>query len=249
MRPGIPPAPVPRVSLALRQLRTGFGPSTEPPRAVRELRRCVPPLLLERIDRRGLVDLGETCVSVLAGGFHGATTYASIHPSRAVFSILCRFAADLTRAVEQEGGEICELHHDGVIAIFGTGASQAHMEQHAVAAAWEIAEAARRTPLETNRGAENSGLSTALGVATGDAYVGGIHAGGRIYWSVVGDASNRAARLRDVARRNGVPVAVDLRSHETSCHRMETDRQLHWRPMTTGLDGNPEAFLLSRSKR
>lgn len=249
MNPFHPPSTVPRISLALRQLRTGFGPSTEPPRAVRELRRFVPPQLLERIDRGGRIDVGETCVSILVGGFHGTTTYAAEHRSSAVFSVLCQFTSELTRAVEQYGGEICELHHDGVIAVFGAGASRApQMERRAVDAAREIAEAARKVPIAVDRSDRGAHLSIGLGVATGDANVGGIRAGGRLYWSAVGDASNRAVRLRELACRNGVAVAIDPRTYAAASLGTEADRQPSWIP-TTDAEGNPEAFLLSWRER
>lgn len=252
MNPPHPPSTVPRISQALRQLRTGFGPATEPPRAVRELRRFVAPQLLERIDRGGRIDVGETCVSILVGGFHGTTTYAAAHRSSAVFSVLCQFASELTRAVEQYGGEICELHHDGVIAVFGAGGSRTHMERRAVDAAGEIAEAARKVPIAVDGSDRGSHLSIGLGIATGDAYVGGIRAGGRLYWSAVGYASNRAVRLRELACRNGVAIAVDPRTHEAACLSVppdrEPDRRPRWIP-TADADGNPEAFLLSWRER
>lgn len=252
MNPANPPSSVPRISLALRQLRAGFGPSIEPPRAVRELRRFVPPQLLERIDRGGRIDVGETRVSILVGGFHGTTSYAAANRSSAVFSVLCRFASALTTAIEQHGGEICELHHDGVIAVFGAGPSPTRMERRAVDAAREIAEAARKVPIAVDGSAAAAHLSIGLGVATGDAYVGGIRAGGRLYWSAVGDASNRAARLRERARRNGAALAVDSQTYEAAYEAArlsaDTERQSSWIP-TADADGIPEAFLLSWRER
>ncbi len=248
MKPASPPSAVPRISLAIRQLRTGFGASTEPPRAVRELRRFVPPHLVERIERGGRIDVGETRVSVLVGGFHGTTTYATSNPSIAVFSVLCGFADELTRAVAQHRGEICELHHDGVIAVFGAGSSRMQMERRAIDAAREIAEAARKVPIVVDGSRGVAHLSIGLGVATGDAYVGGIRAGGRLYWGVVGDASNRAARLRELACRHGVAVAADPRTREAACLGSDVDREPKWTP-TADAEGNPEAFLLSWRER
>lgn len=248
MNAAVPPSSVPRISLALRQLRTGIGPPGEPPRAVRELRRFVPPQLVERIERGGRIDVGEAVVSVLVGGFHGTTTYAASHRASAVFSVLCRFADELTHAVEHHGGEICELHHNGVIAVFGAEASRTPMERRAVEAAREIAEAARKVPIAVEEGRGDLHFSIGLGVATGDAYVGGIRAGGRLYWSAVGDATNRAVHLRELACRTGVALAVDPRTHEAARPLPAPDRVRRWARIADA-DGNPEAFLLPWSGR
>lgn len=73
-------SPPPRLSVALRELRKGFGKGAGPPRATRELRRFVPWPLADRIERGERIDLGELEVAVLVADLRGCTDAAGAPP-------------------------------------------------------------------------------------------------------------------------------------------------------------------------
>jgi len=195
----------PRLSVALRDLRRGFGAGVGPSRTVRELRRFVPSSLVERIDRGERLDLGEIRVAVLSGELRGFSSYAVQQRPREAFAALNRCGEELAQAVRECGGELCEFGGEGLVAVFGHTGAGPGLARSALAAAQWICRTAER---DVAVGLERH-LGAAFGIATGMAYVGGIRAGDRIFWSVVGDAAKRASRLRRRARELGVAVALD----------------------------------------
>jgi adenylate cyclase len=52
-------------------------------------------------------------------------------------------------------------------------------------------------------------LAVGVGVATGSAYVGNVRGHDREIWSVIGNATNLAARLQALTRELGARIAVD----------------------------------------
>jgi len=182
------------------------------------------------------------CVSILVGDLRGCTFEAS-HPSRReVFARLCHFADQLTSAVQQRGGEICELHDHGVVAVFGGRTRLPEMERSAVEAARAICDAARSLP-RAGPSAGATGVSMGVAVATGEATVGGVRAGGRIYWSAVGCASDRALRLHELARRHGAALAVDSRTYQAARLAERDPARAAWIAEPGG-SGSPDAYWL-----
>jgi len=198
-------AATPRLSVALREIRRGFGAGVGPSRAVREMRRFVPDPLRERIARGESVDLGELRVAVLAGELRGYTSYAAHHRPREAFALLSRFGEELDAGVRELGGELCEYSGEGLLAVFAVSGAVCVPEQAAFAAALRICTLVAEHAERMNEPC----LSAALGIATGEAYLGGIRTGERIYWSAVGETTKRASRLRALARERGMAVALD----------------------------------------
>lgn len=199
MSPDETPSPPPRLSVALRELRKGFGNGAGRPRATRELRRFVPCPLADRIERGERIDLGELEVAVLVADLRGYTAFTVSHRPREVFELVGCYAQRLARAVEAHGGAICEVAGDAAVAVFGAPDPIPDRARAALQAARRICAGMEDVP----------GLRVGVGVASGSAYVGGIRAGDRVFWSAFGATAKRAAWLQHLTRRLAVAAAVD----------------------------------------
>jgi adenylate cyclase len=81
--------------------------------------------------------------------------------------------------------------------VFGAPEPLAAKERAAIEAAREIVDSSR------------GDIAVGVGIATGPAYAGNIRAADRWIWSVIGDATNRAARLQSLTREIHASIAVD----------------------------------------
>lgn len=179
--------------------------------ALEELRRFAPSVLADRIERGQGIDAGERQVSVLFADLRDYAAYADRRRPREVFDVLSRYAKAFTRVVSQHGGHVVEFGGDGVMAVFGAPEEMPAKERSALEAARGICRIAPRLA-EGGPPAGGSRLSAGVGIATGEAFVGGIRAGNRTFWSAVGSTTNLAARLQQLTRELECAVAVDVRT-------------------------------------
>jgi class 3 adenylate cyclase len=100
----------------------------------------------------------------------------------------------------RHGGHANKFIGDGLMAVFGAPERHADHADRAVAAALEIA-------AEINGGARNR-LRVGVGVNSGMVVVGTIGGGGRLDFTVIGDAVNTAARVESATRQTGDDVLI-----------------------------------------
>ena len=98
------------------------------------------------------------------------------------------------------GGHANKFIGDGLLAIFGAPARLDDHADRAVRAALEIG--------ALNGRAEADGLRVGVGVNTGEVVVGTIGGGGRLDFTVIGDAVNTAARVEAATRETGDDVLI-----------------------------------------
>jgi class 3 adenylate cyclase len=96
------------------------------------------------------------------------------------------------------------------MAVFGAPAPVAAKEKAAVIAAHEIVQA---LSVSNEQG---GGIAVGVGIATGEAYVGDIRSADRMVWSVVGNATNLAARLQQLTRDWEAAIVIDARTRESA---------------------------------
>jgi adenylate cyclase len=154
---------------------------------------------------------GEREVSVLFADLRDFTAYTARHRSSEVFAFVRRYAWTMTRIVRDHQGELTDFSGDGLMAIFGARAELACKERAAIESGREICEVVSR--LDGPRGGSRGSCPSAgVGIATGNAFLGGIRAGRHVFWTAVGDVTNLAARLERLTRDLRTSLVIDART-------------------------------------
>jgi adenylate cyclase len=122
------------------------------------------------------------------------------------------------------------------LAVFGAPVRHADHADRAVAAALEIAEKVRD-------GAAG-GLRVGLGVNSGTVVVGTIGGGGRLDFTVIGDAVNTAARVESATRETG----DDLLITEATLGRLSSEETAWEERPAVALKGKAEHVQLYGSR-
>jgi len=141
----------------------------------------------------------EIDVSIMFCDVRGFTSYAENAPAPEVIAALNRMFEVIVPIVDRHGGHIDKFIGDGLMAVFGAPELFPDHADRAVATACEIVAAVA---------AEDAGLRVAAGVNTGRVVAGSIGGGGRLNFSVIGDAVNTAARVEAATRQTGDDVLI-----------------------------------------
>jgi adenylate cyclase len=169
---------------------------------------------LARGDDAGLG--GEECtVAVLFVDLIGSTALASTHPPQQVVELLNRFFAEVVTVVEQHSGWINKFQGDAALAVFGAPVELDDPYGRALRAARELNERLRERV---------TGVTAAIGVASGTAVAGQVGAEQRFEYTVIGDPVNEAARLTELAK--GQPGR--LVASGATVRRAGEDEAAHW---------------------
>jgi adenylate cyclase len=168
--------------------------------STRTLRSFVPSQFAERLATAGLdatrqVELEAT---ILFSDIRGYSTMAEDLPARELATILARHLAAMAEVVLAHGGTIDKFAGDAVMAVFG---APEPMPDHAERAI-RCALAMQSRQLEMNAEPLTEGLpdlGMGIGINTGTVVAGTVGGGGRLEYTVVGDAVNIAQRLQSEA--------------------------------------------------
>jgi adenylate cyclase len=161
----------------------------------------VDPELAERVVREGTDLEGEELeVSVLFMDIRDFTSYAEEASAREVVARLNDLYECVVPVISRHGGHANKFSGDGLLAVFGAPERLADHATRAVAAALEIA--------QTVRERYGDELRVGLGVNSGSVMSGTIGGGGRLDFTVIGDAVNTAARVESATRDTGDDVLI-----------------------------------------
>jgi len=167
--------------------------------------RYVSPPVARQALERGIKVGGElTRATAMFVDLRGFTALSQRVPPDRVVEILNEYYAIVERVCERQNGVITQFLGDGVVAVFG-GPLQPVPDhaRRAVAAAIAL----ERGLAEHNaRGGER--LLAGIGICTGDMIAGNVGAGGRVTYTIVGDAVNQAARLQVKTRDLGASILM-----------------------------------------
>jgi adenylate cyclase len=105
----------------------------------------------------------------------------------------------------RHGGHANKFIGDGLLAVFGAPERHADHADRAVAAALEIADRVNSV---------SGDLRVGLGVNSGTVVVGTIGGGGRLDFTVIGDAVNTAARVESATRQTGDDLLITGETHD-----------------------------------
>jgi adenylate cyclase len=150
----------------------------------------------------------ECEVTVLFSDIRGFSTLAERLGAREVATVVGKHLSAMAEVVAAHGGTIDKFQGDAVMAIFGAPEPQPDHAERALRCA--IAMQARQGELN-DEGWDVEDLPTlgvGIGVNTGLVIAGTVGGGGRLEYTVVGDAVNVASRLQSEAEGGEIVAAA-----------------------------------------
>jgi len=161
----------------------------------------------------------EVEVTVLFSDIRGFSTLSERLSARDIADVVGRHLSAMAEVIAEHGGTIDKFQGDAVMAIFG---APVPIDDHAVRAVrCALAMQAREAELNAQGwGVEAvDRLDVGIGLNTGTVIAGAIGGGGRLEYTVIGDAVNIAQRLQSeaaggevVASASTVHACVDVRA-------------------------------------
>ncbi len=151
----------------------------------------------EHILSDGFSEGGELVeVSILFCDVKDFTSFAESAAAKEVVACLNALFEVVVPVISREGGHIDKFEGDGLMAVFGAPEVVPDHADRALRAALEIVRV-------VNGLGEGGGFEVGIGLNTGDVVAGSIGGGGRLNFSVIGDAVNVASRVEAATRETG----------------------------------------------
>ena len=169
----------------------------------------VDPEIAEHILQEGTSLAGEEVeVTVMFLDIRDFTRFAERAPAQEVVTTINRLFERIVPIIHDHGGHVDKFVGDGVLAVFGAPRRHPDHADLAVRAAVEIERAV----------AEECGgrLQVGIGINSGTVVAGNVGGGGRLEFSVIGDAVNVAARIEAATRSTGDTILVSEDTRELS---------------------------------
>jgi len=162
----------------------------------------------EHILSDGFDEGGEAVdVSILFCDVKDFSSYAATAPAREVVACLNKLFEVVVPAIAAEGGHVDKFEGDGLMAVFGAPQPFPDHADRAVRAAVEIDRL-------VNREGQGGIFELGVGVNSGRVLAGSVGGGGRLNFSVIGDAVNVASRVEAATRVLGDDVLVTEATRE-----------------------------------
>jgi class 3 adenylate cyclase len=192
---------------------TAEPPTRPAPDHAREPLSYTPKHLAEKIlTSRSALEGERKQVTVLFADVAGFTTLAEQLDPEVVHDIINRCFEGITAEVHRFEGTINQYTGDGVMALFGAPLAHEDSPRRAVHAALGIQRAIRDVAqaLQAERGLS---LQMRMGINTGLVVVGKIGDDLRMDYTAVGDTTNLAARLQQMAQPGSVVISAATHQH------------------------------------
>jgi predicted ATPase/class 3 adenylate cyclase len=234
-------AAAPPPALAMSALTA--APPTDPER---EPLAYTPKHLAEKIlISRSALEGERKQVTVLFADVAGFTTLAEQLDPEVVHEIINRCFEGITAEVHRFEGTINQYTGDGVMALFGAPLAHEDSPRRAVHAALGIQRAIRDVAqaLQAERGLR---LQMRIGLNTGLVVVGKIGDDLRMDYTAVGDTTNLAARLQQMAQPGSVVISAATHQHVAGFFEM---RDLGEMPVKGRAPVHAFEVLRARSRR
>ena len=162
--------------------------------STRKLREFVPSQVADRLGTAP-IEQEEVEATILFSDIRGFSTLAERLSAREVADLLATHLAAMAEVVLAHGGTIDKFAGDAVMAVFGAPDPQPDHAQRALQCA--VAMQARQA--ELNAIADGEPIHVGIGVNTGTVIAGTVGGGGRLEYTVLGDAVNVAQRIQSHA--------------------------------------------------
>jgi class 3 adenylate cyclase/DNA-binding NarL/FixJ family response regulator len=155
----------------------------------------------------GLMTQQELDVTVLFSDIRGFSTIAERLSAREIADVVGRHLGAMAEIVAQHGGTIDKFQGDAVMAIFGAPVALTDHAERALRCAIDMQR--RQTELNADGwGAAVPELVVGIGLNTGPVIAGAVGGGGRLEYTVIGDAVNVAQRLQSEAAGGEIVAAA-----------------------------------------
>jgi len=173
----------------------------------------------EHILSDGFSEGGELVeVSILFCDVKDFTSFAEAAEAEEVVACLNALFEVVVPVISGEGGHVDKFEGDGLMAVFGAPVLVPDHADRALRAALEIDRL-------VNHEGEGGGFQVGIGLNTGKVVAGSIGGGGRLNFSVIGDAVNVASRVEAETRETG----DDLLLTEATRERLRSPVELESR--------------------
>jgi class 3 adenylate cyclase/ActR/RegA family two-component response regulator len=186
-------------SAAVDELKRLHSAVVDRETSTRNLRSFVPSQVAERLSAGGASQFQEEVeATILFSDIRGFSTMAEHLSARETADIIARHLTAMAEVVLSHGGIIDKFAGDAVMAVFGAPDPQPDHAERALRCA--LAMQARQQ--ELNRESETADvppLGMGIGVNTGTVVAGTVGGGGRLEYTVLGDAVNVAQRINSEA--------------------------------------------------
>jgi adenylate cyclase len=167
----------------------------------------------------------EVEVTLLFLDVRDFTSWAEQVEPREVVKTLNDLFERVVPIVHEHGGHVDKFVGDGLLAVFGAPRRDERHADHALDAARGIA-----------RAVEDHDLEVGIGLNSGAVVAGNVGGGGRLEFSVMGDAVNLAARIEAATRETGDTILLS----DHTVERLEQGKD--------GLEPREEVELKGKSK-
>lgn len=193
----------------------------------RLLRRYLPAEAVRRTlddpEAAAMVGGRQETVSIVATDLRGFTAMSEALPPAEVVEQLNRYHARMLAEIERHGGMLDKFIGDGALAVFGLSGGGPAPADHGANAAVACARAMLAALDLHNADRVARGLpplAMGIGVHTGPVIAGNIGVpGGRLEFTVIGDAVNTASRLEGMTKEVGAPLVVSSATVERLADR------------------------------
>jgi adenylate cyclase len=162
--------------------------------STRALRSFVPSQVADRL-RSAPIEQEELEATILFSDIRGFSTLAERLSAQEVADLLATHLAAMAEVVLAHGGTIDKFAGDAVMAVFGAPGPQPDHAERALRCA--LAMQARQADL--NSEARGEPVHVGIGVNIGTVIAGTVGGGGRLEYTVLGDAVNVAQRIQSEA--------------------------------------------------
>ena len=177
--------------------------------AASSLRSYVPRQVADRLEAGVGGDMSQELeVTVLFSDIRGFSAVAERLTARSIADVVGRHLSAMAEVIAAHGGTIDKFQGDAVMAIFGAPDPLPDHAERALRCA--IAMQARQRELNAEGWGVDGldGLDVGIGINTGTVIAGAVGGGGRLEYTVIGDAVNVAQRLQSEAAGGEVMAAA-----------------------------------------
>ncbi|WP_428696216.1 adenylate/guanylate cyclase domain-containing protein [Stappia sp.] len=211
------------LSVALYRGRRMLLDSVRDHAAAEDLRRFFAPEVAHSI-----TDADETLVAgrgslreaaVMMVDIRSFTRIAATLPPATVMAVLARYQEAVLGVIARHGGQVDKFLGDGVLATFGAVSPSDTAAADALRAGLELPRIFAGLGPELAALGWPEDLRAGAAVSFGPVTAGVVGAAGRLEFTVIGDAVNRAAKLEDANKAQGSIVLTDAATLEAASHQ------------------------------
>jgi class 3 adenylate cyclase/ActR/RegA family two-component response regulator len=185
-------------SAAVDELKRLHSAVVDRETSTRNLRSFVPSQMAERLSAGGPQLQEEVEATILFSDIRGFSTMAERLSARETADIIARHLSAMAEVVLSHGGTIDKFAGDAVMAVFGVPDPMADHAERALRCAMAMQVRQQELNKETEAN-ELPPLGMGIGVNTGTVVAGTVGGGGRLEYTVLGDAVNVAQRINSEA--------------------------------------------------